>query len=85
MFVSRLPEDLAALRQAAAAGDWDMVFMLGHRLKGGAGNVGSKEFSEGGVALELAAKDGDAAAAAEIIDGLEQILTDYHTSGGADV
>ncbi|MEZ5657473.1 MAG: Hpt domain-containing protein [Burkholderiaceae bacterium] len=60
-FVDRLPERIAAMRQAHDRGDLEEVAGHAHWLKGSAGSVGFDAFTEPSAKLERAAKNGDLA------------------------
>ncbi|MFN3610435.1 Hpt domain-containing protein [Tepidimonas sp.] len=65
LFVEQLEGELADLRAARAAQDWQALYRRAHALKGSSGNMGATALSESAARLERAARDGDA-------DGVER-------------
>lgn len=64
-FLANRQNDVAAIRGAAATGDYETIRVLGHGMKGAGGGYGFDDISAIGAALEQAAKrqDGPAIAA----------------------
>ena len=54
MFVSEMPERVAALESLVAAGDWDNLRRAAHQLKGAAGSYGFGQISPSAARLEVA-------------------------------
>jgi PAS domain S-box-containing protein len=56
-FVTRLHEQLGAMEQASANGDFEEIAFIAHWLKGSGGTVGFEEFTEPASRLENLAKE----------------------------
>jgi len=67
-------EDVAAIRSAIDGGDFEVVRILGHSMKGSGGGYGFDGITEIGAALEAAGKEADPAAAVHSIAALEDYL-----------
>lgn len=59
LFVSELPDRIAALEEALVTDDPDAVARLAHQLKGAAGSYGFPTISDAAKIVEAEAKDGD--------------------------
>ena len=59
-FLESLSEIASNAKTAMAAGDFAALAAAGHSLKGAAANIGAKQVSALGTALDAAAKDEDA-------------------------
>jgi len=73
-FLSETPERLAALRQAADAGDRHKIEQGAHALKGIAGTVGANELLDLAVGLEQIGREGRIQDAADLVRQLESAL-----------
>jgi TMAO reductase system sensor TorS len=71
VFRHDVPMQLAALREAIAAGDARSVQMLAHTVKGGSRNIGAVQLAEYCQSLEAAAKGGDLSRAGDLFAGIE--------------
>jgi HPt (histidine-containing phosphotransfer) domain-containing protein len=69
-FMSNRNKELATLRTSLAAGDFEQLRQLGHRMKGVGNSYGFEKVSLLGKHIEDGAKAGDRA-------GLEKQLADY--------
>lgn len=67
-------KDAEELQKALARSDFEVVRVLGHKMKGSGGGYGFDEISEIGRALEDAAKQSQAAKIQEEIDRLRYYL-----------
>jgi PAS domain S-box-containing protein len=72
-FAGRLSEQLGHARSAAERSDLDEVQRLAHWLAGAAGTVGYDDFTPPARELEAAAKSGDHAAAAAVLQRLHRM------------
>jgi len=66
--------DLPRLAAALAGGDWETLRVVGHNVKGTGAGYGFDEISRIGAALEVAARERDAARAAASVDELRRYL-----------
>jgi HPt (histidine-containing phosphotransfer) domain-containing protein len=73
-FVSRLQEQLDAMRGALAHGDYEELRGLAHKLKGAGGSYGYPALSEKSHVLEDAAKSRSAAAAGPALDAVSTLI-----------
>lgn len=73
-FLARRREDVGAIRAALAAGDFEPVRLVGHRLAGSAPGYGFPAMGTLGREIEMAALRRDAKAVAAAADELEQML-----------
>lgn len=64
------------LRQAASSGDMDIVLLEAHTLKGSSGPLGATRMQETAEAVERAARTGETAALAAMIDRLAAALAE---------
>ncbi len=71
VFQNDVPMQLAALREAIAAGDARSVQMLAHTMKGGSRNIGAVQLAEYCQSLEVAARGGDLSGAGDLFAGIE--------------
>jgi HPt (histidine-containing phosphotransfer) domain-containing protein len=71
VYLRRCLQQVSNARAALQAGDLTPVRDSGHRLKGSGGFFGVDEISSFGGRLEKAARAGDAAEAARLLDELE--------------
>jgi DNA-binding response OmpR family regulator len=74
-FLARRRADVAAIREALAAGDFDPPRLLGHRLAGSAPGYGFPEMGALGREIESAALRRDARAVSAATDSLEAMLS----------
>ncbi len=72
-FVQQLPARLAAIDEAAAAGNLDELQALAHGLKGAGGSMGFDEMYEPAKALEAAAAEGQTALVHAAVSELQRI------------
>ena len=72
-FVAELPERLERMDTAAAAGDMVELAALAHWLKGSGGSMGFDQLYEPSLALEQAAKAGEATIAGETLAELHRL------------
>ena len=78
-FLESLSEIASSAKTAMAAGDFPALAAAGHSLKGAAANIGARQVSALGAALDTAAKAGDASICAAKTAEIEQaakILTE---------
>ncbi|MBI5637512.1 MAG: Hpt domain-containing protein [Nitrospinae bacterium] len=80
-FLQARHEDVAGIAAALETGDWGVVYVLGHSMKGSGGGYGFDEITAIGAVIETAAKAKDAAAvkagAARLADYLGRIDIQY--------
>lgn len=69
-FIKNRAKELETLRAAAAAGDFEQMRQLGHRMKGVGNSYGFEKVSLLGKQIEDGARSGDRA-------GLEACVADY--------
>jgi HPt (histidine-containing phosphotransfer) domain-containing protein len=74
LFLDEQPNLLHGVRSAAAAGDFDALQRAAHAVKGTCANLGARPAAEAALALETAARDGDATATGELVEELEAAL-----------
>jgi two-component system, sensor histidine kinase and response regulator len=74
MFIEKLPEYTAAIREGIAGNDPGALERAAHSLKGAVGNFGAREASEAAWRLEKAGKEGKMDVAAEEFSKLEKAL-----------
>ncbi len=74
MFMQSCRNDLAGMRCALDAGDFDGVCKTGHKLKGSGGSYGFDEVTRMGAAIEAAAKAADGDRLRSLIAELENYL-----------
>ena len=58
LFVSELPQRMAAMHAALAAGDIERLRTLAHQLKGAAGGYGFPKLGEAAALIDQGIKDG---------------------------
>ena len=75
-FLRNTPETLAVLRQAVADGDAPTLKQISHKLAGGALNLGVMAAGRTAQQIELVADTGSTLGAADLLDRLEQELTE---------
>jgi HPt (histidine-containing phosphotransfer) domain-containing protein len=75
-FVEMVPQQIDDLAAAVAAGDLTTVGLQAHGMKGGAGNVGAVHMAATARELELLAKSGTLAGAAEMVARLRDNFRD---------
>ena len=80
-FLANRHRDLATLKQALAAQNFDAMRIIGHNLKGVGGGYGFHEITAIGALMERAGKEAQAATLAELIqryaDYLEAVEVEY--------
>lgn len=74
-FLENRRKDLELLRTALAVGDFTALGQIGHRLKGVGKSYGFEQISDVGKHVEVAAKDGDAAALAVMVEDYARYLS----------
>lgn len=74
-YLGRRKADIDLLREAVDVGDFERIRVTGHNMSGSGSAYGLDRVSEVGAALEHAAKAGDSAEIANLIDQLEGILS----------
>ena len=72
MFLEKLPEYIAGIREAVAGKDAGALERAAHALKGSVGNFGAREAFDAAYRLEKAGKDGKMDAAEEDLPKLEK-------------
>jgi HPt (histidine-containing phosphotransfer) domain-containing protein len=72
-YLDDAPRHVAAMRQAARAGNLDELVRPAHALKGASASLGASMLSERSRALEVAARSGALSHAADAIDEIEAI------------
>lgn len=72
-FIGRLDQQVMAMDQACADGDWVCVADLAHWLKGSAGSVGFPQFTDPAIALEFAAQAAQSAQVEQHISVIRQL------------
>ena len=81
VFIRNRQKEVETLRTALAAGDFEQLRQLGHRMRGVGNSYGFAKVSEVGKQLEDAAKGGDKAAIAacigEYADYLDKVQVVY--------
>ena len=77
-FLKDAPLQVAALREALAAGDAALARRQAHTLKGASANVGAEALRAVAHAAELACADGPPREAAELVERLDAELTRLH-------
>jgi HPt (histidine-containing phosphotransfer) domain-containing protein len=65
---------MADLRRALAAGDYEALWIAGHRMHGAGGSFGVERISQLGAALEFSAFERDQHAVSERLTELETFL-----------
>jgi HPt (histidine-containing phosphotransfer) domain-containing protein len=73
-FLENRQQDIQKLQAAMAAGDFETIRTLGHRMRGDGGGYGFHMISEIGQAIETAAQDKDTAEIVTRIDALTAYL-----------
>jgi len=73
-YLRRLPDKVAGLRAALAAGDWAALYAAAHRLAGTAGSFGLAEVAELAAALEDAGARSDRAATGPLVERLAAVI-----------
>lgn len=74
VFMTNRQKEVGILRAAAAAGDFEQLRQLGHRMKGVGNSYGFAPVSEMGKRIEDAARASDAAASEAIVAEYEDYL-----------
>ncbi len=73
VYLQRRANDVVAIREAIAAGDFDKAQILGHSMKGSGGGYGFDHITEYGARIEEAAAAHDAA----VVLDATRLLADY--------
>lgn len=79
-FLARRQDDLATLRAAIAAVEYEPARLVGHRLAGSAPGYGFPEMAKLGRDIEQAALRADARALATAVEGLDAMLASHAPS-----
>jgi len=74
-YLKRRQEDIAAIRSACDAGDFENIRILGHSMKGSGGGYGFDRITEIGKLIEESARNKDPDRIREHTDQLAQYLT----------
>lgn len=74
VFVKNRSKEVDSLRAALAAGDFEQLKQLGHRMKGVGNSYGFGPISDFGKTVEDAAKSADAGAVGNCIDAYADYL-----------
>ena len=77
-FVELMPQQIEDLAAAVLAGDVATVGLQAHGMKGGSGNVGAVRVVATARELEMLAKDGSLAGAAELVQQLREDFRELH-------
>jgi HPt (histidine-containing phosphotransfer) domain-containing protein len=77
-FVELVPQQIEDLAAAVQAGEVATVGLQAHGMKGGAGNVGAVRVAATARELEMLAKDGNLAGAAELVQQLREDFRELH-------
>jgi HPt (histidine-containing phosphotransfer) domain-containing protein len=72
VYAKDTPQELKALRAAAAAGDGDAVARVAHKLKGGVAGLGATEMAATCALIEDCAQAGDLGALDELLAELDR-------------
>lgn len=83
-FGTRLEQQMLEFSRARAGGDLVGLARLAHWLRGAAGTVGYVEFSRPSLALENAARTGDAAALESAYEEIEALVARVERLPSAD-
>ena len=75
VFIKNRSKEVDSLRTALAAGDYDQLKQLGHRMKGVGNSYGFAPISDFGKTIEDSAKTADKAAIGTCIDTYADYLT----------
>ena len=75
VFIKNRTKEVDSLRTALAAGDYDQLKQLGHRMKGVGNSYGFAPISDFGKTIEDSAKTADKAAIGTCIDTYADYLT----------
>jgi len=73
-FVEHRRDGIPRARLALADADWELLYRLGHELKGTAGSYGFTELSVIGLSLEAAAAERNAAGCAHAVERMASYL-----------
>ena len=79
-YLTIMPDELAALQQAAAAGDMEQLRKLAHKLKSSSASLGAMRLSDMFKSLEIAAENNEAGAVPPIVtdvDGEFERVAEY--------
>jgi HPt (histidine-containing phosphotransfer) domain-containing protein len=71
MFLERLPAELDGLRDLQVTGDLDQLGKAGHRMKSSSAMLGATGLSALMARLEMAGKEGDAAAVGALLPEID--------------
>ncbi len=74
VFLGHCHENLAIMRDALSAADFGNIRDIAHSIRGAGGSYGFQRLTDIGAALELAADQGDGAAATRLIDEMSRYL-----------
>jgi signal transduction histidine kinase/CheY-like chemotaxis protein/HPt (histidine-containing phosphotransfer) domain-containing protein len=79
VYVKEEPKRFAKLKDAVASRDMEQVDFLAHSIKGASATLGAKEVRRLAYNVEMAAKAGDADAAAQAMPEMDEVMS--HTIG----
>jgi HPt (histidine-containing phosphotransfer) domain-containing protein len=85
IFIADWPESAARLRAALAAGDAAAIRSAAHSVKGAVGNFSATRAVEAARALEFAGRDGDLAAAPQLLDATIAAVEEVVAALSADI
>ncbi len=74
VFLRHCDENLAVLREALGAADFQAIQDIAHSIRGAGGSYGFQRLTDIGAALELAADQGDIGASTQLIDEISRYL-----------
>lgn len=77
-YLDKRRNDIPTYRQALAAGDFETLRMLGHKMKGTGAGYGFARMTEIGSAIEKAAQNGDSIACHAKVDELARYVDSVH-------
>jgi HPt (histidine-containing phosphotransfer) domain-containing protein len=80
LFSSEAPLRLGAMREGLAAQDANAIAQAAHAMRGGAGNLGAVAVGQLCTRIEHAARNGDLATLAPLLDRLDSELDYVHQS-----
>jgi PAS domain S-box-containing protein len=78
LFLEETPDLVATVRRAWGSRDFDGVQRVAHTLKGTCANLGARPAAKAALALESAARDGDAAALSELVADVERAVAELN-------
>jgi HPt (histidine-containing phosphotransfer) domain-containing protein len=85
IFISDWPGNVARLRAALAAGDATALRSAAHSVKGAVGNFAATRAVDAARALEYAGRDGDLAAASQLLEAAVAAVDEVVAALEADI